>query len=227
MRGILFTGGFGPDSALAERFIARYDIAIAADSGLEAAERAGIVPDLIVGDMDSLKDPAILDKYSPDRIRVWPHDKDYTDTEIALAAFAERGVDEVVLVGGTGGRIDHFLALRSIFDRPYCPALWLGDTSLVAAAGTALPSRGLRIRGLGFDDPVSVFSAGPGPHRARGTGFHWRIDDLSWESGGFSLSNRADGGEVEFIALEGRFFLVLPLASAISVERFEEVVHKQ
>lgn len=219
MRGILFTGGYGPDMALAERFLGSADFVIAADSGLVIAEKSGIVPDLIVGDMDSLGDASILSRYPQERIEIWPQDKDYTDTELALAALAKRGIDEVILVGGAGGRIDHFLALRALFDRQHCPSLWLGDTSIVAAVGSGTPSSAIRISGLSDADPVSVFAAGVGPHLASGSGFHWSVDRLAWENGEFSLSNRAETGSVDLTARSGRFFLVVPLTNAIAVER--------
>lgn len=219
MRGILFTGGYGPDMALAGRFLDSADFVIAADSGLAIAEKAGIVPDLIVGDMDSIGDASMLSRYPQERIEIWPRDKDYSDTELALAALAQRGIDEVVLVGGAGGRIDHFLALRALFDREFCPSLWLGDTSLVAAVGSGTPSSAIRVSGLCADDPVSVFAAGSGSHQASGSGFHWAVDSLSWEKGEFSLSNRAESGSIDFMANSGRFFLVTPLTRVIEVER--------
>jgi len=219
MRGILFTGGYGPDMALAGRFLDSGDFVIAADSGLVIAEKAGIVPDLIVGDMDSLDDASILSRYPEERIKIWPRDKDYTDTELALAALADRGINDIILIGGSGGRIDHFLALRALFDRQYCPSLWLGDTSLVVAVGSGTPSSTIRISGLCDADPVSVFAAGAGPHLASGSGFHWAVDRLAWEKGEFSLSNRAETGSVDFTAPSGRFFLVAPLTRAIEIER--------
>jgi thiamine pyrophosphokinase len=219
MRGILFTGGGAPDPTLAARFYQGYRYVVAADSGLLACERAGIVPDFIVGDMDSIPDPAALSRYSADRVRVWPRDKDYTDTELALGALKDHGVDEVILVGGGGGRIDHFLALRALFDRPFCPALWIGDESVCVAVGKGTPSKTVRINGLSPDHPVSVFAAGSAPHHALGAGFHWDIGALTWDSGEYSLSNRAESGSVSVSATEGRFFIVFPLAQDITVTR--------
>lgn len=219
MRGILFTGGGAPDPALAARFYQEYRYVVAADSGLHACERAGITPDLIVGDMDSIQDPASLSRYPADRVRVWPRDKDYTDTELALSALQDQGVDEVILVGGGGGRIDHFLALRALFDRTFCPALWIGDESVCVAVGTGTPSNSVRIDGLSTDRPVSVFAAGSAPHYVHGSGFHWDISALAWDSGEYSLSNRAESGSVSVTVKEGRFFLVFPLAQDIAITR--------
>ena len=219
MKGILFTGGAAPDPGLALPLLPDYDFIVAADSGLDTCERFKLVPDMIVGDMDSLRDPASLDRYPADRIRSWPRDKDYTDTELALQCLKERGVDEVVLVGGGGGRIDHFLALRALIDRPYCPALWVGDESVCAVFGSGTPSRSITVSGLSRESPVSVFPAGVGPHRARGIGLHWAIDALSWSKGEYSLSNRSESESATLEAIEGRFFAIVPLARGVTVER--------
>lgn len=219
MRGILFTGGLGPNIQKARSLLGKFDFVIAADSGLHAAEKAGIIPDLIVGDMDSLKTPSILVKYPADHIKIWPREKDYTDTELALSLMKEKGVDDVVLVGGCGGRMDHFFALRSLFDKDFCPSLWIGDESTVVLADSGRGGGSLRVSGLVENDPVSVFAAGIGNHQCRGSGFHWEIDSLSWESGIFSLSNHAESGTITLEALSGRFLLVVPFRSSILIER--------
>ncbi|MBO5328747.1 MAG: thiamine diphosphokinase [Clostridia bacterium] len=57
-----------------------------------------------IGDFDSLN---IIPVPAPEEI--YPSEKDYTDGEIALKKLIERGVDEVEIYGGFGGRSDHFL----------------------------------------------------------------------------------------------------------------------
>jgi thiamine pyrophosphokinase len=86
-------------------------VVIAADSGLHQAELLGLHVDYVVGDLDSA-DPvaveraraagAIVDRY--------PVEKDATDLELAFDVARDRGVRAVTVVGGAGGRLDHFLA---------------------------------------------------------------------------------------------------------------------
>lgn len=215
MRGLLFTGGRSPEPGLSAPLFGPYSRVYAADSGLRAALDAGVEPDFIVGDMDSIGDLSLLDRFPADRIRRWPADKDCTDTELALRLMAEEGIDEVVLVGGSGGRLDHLLALRALFDGARAPVLWITEENALFSvpAGTVL-----RVAGLSPEAPVSVFPAGPGPHRCAGSGFHWSIDTLSWDSGSFSLSNRADTGAIAVTALSGAFFAVVPLARGVVSE---------
>jgi thiamine pyrophosphokinase len=87
-------------------------VVIAADGGARAAEAAGWLPDLIIGDADSLSDSEV------DRFRalgvgveVHPPVKDESDTELALEAALARAPAEIRLTGALGGlRIEHAVA---------------------------------------------------------------------------------------------------------------------
>lgn len=81
------------------------DLVIAADGGYAAMQQAGLQPDLIIGDFDSLGAP-------PERRAVitLPRVKDVTDTWAAIQLGRERGCREFWLYGCTGGRFDHTLA---------------------------------------------------------------------------------------------------------------------
>lgn len=84
---------------------------IAADSGIDHAARLGWRVDLAIGDFDSVT-PAGLDAAAAAGARVERHPtaKDATDLELALDAARARRPDEIVVVGGHGGRLDHLLA---------------------------------------------------------------------------------------------------------------------
>jgi len=219
MRGVIFTGGRQPDMNLVLSWINSPDYIIAADSGLVGVEAAGLIPDLLLGDMDSLADPAMLDRYPAEKKRIWPVDKDFTDTELAFSVMKEKGIDDIVLIGGSGGRMDHFFALYSLFNKQVFPALWIGEESVIIVVGSGAPSWKAYITGLLLTDPVSIFPSGDEAHSCSGRGFHWSIDNLDWESGSFSLSNRSDSGSIELYAHAGRFLLVVPLRQGIYLER--------
>jgi thiamine pyrophosphokinase len=84
---------------------------IAADSGIERALDLGMRVDLAIGDFDSV-DPAVLAAVTAAGARVERHPaaKDATDLELALDAALRRQPQRIVVVGGHGGRLDHFLA---------------------------------------------------------------------------------------------------------------------
>lgn len=81
-----------------------------ADGGANLLEELGILPMEIWGDFDSVS-PGILDRYSESGviIKKFPKDKDFTDGELILKYITEKGYDEIVVIGGLGGRKDHEL----------------------------------------------------------------------------------------------------------------------
>lgn len=89
---------------------------ICADGGYQHAERLGIVPDLWLGDGDSLNKIRITAK----EIITFPEKKDYTDTDLAVTEALKRGFKEIVILGALGGRLDHeyshFCLLKKILE---------------------------------------------------------------------------------------------------------------
>ncbi|MCZ8547213.1 thiamine diphosphokinase [Mesorhizobium qingshengii] len=80
---------------------------IAADGGIGHARLLGLVPELWVGDFDSVPDNLPDDLAAVPR-RTFPAEKDKTDGELAIAAAFERGATSLVLAGAFGGkRPDH------------------------------------------------------------------------------------------------------------------------
>lgn len=81
------------------------DAVIAADGGWRVCREEGIVPDLLLGDFDSLHTV-------PDfaHIRRVPVEKDDTDMMLAIKEGLARGETAFHLYGGVGGRTDHTIA---------------------------------------------------------------------------------------------------------------------
>jgi thiamine pyrophosphokinase len=214
MRGIAFIGGEGPGPEQCRRLgfpggDAAYSggiLIVAADSGLIAAEAAGIRPRWIIGDMDSLDDPRRLDKYLPEALIRHPHEKDLTDTELALRLLRERGCGEIWLLGGGGGRTDHLLAVQALFEREEAPDRWITAAEDIRFLGEG---RELILQSAGW---VSVFPLGRGPWKVESRGLKWPLDDLSWKRGFFSISNEAPETVFSLKAVRGAFLVFIPLA---------------
>jgi len=88
------------------------DLILCADGGLLQAFNAGLVPDAVIGDMDSLAE-AGFDRNRLPHDTLWiqsPVEKDQTDTALCMAYALAQGCDEIVIIGGLGGRLDHTLA---------------------------------------------------------------------------------------------------------------------
>ncbi len=143
---------------------------VAADSGLDQALALGLEVDLIVGDLDSVS-PEAMAAYQETSVELHPTDKDHTDLELALRAAMRMGVERIIIVGGSGGRLDHFLAnalLISSVDFSDVDVEWLtgngrlhvvhGTTRLHCAPGRHVsllavhgPARGIRTQGLRWE----------------------------------------------------------------------------
>lgn len=80
------------------------DWVLCADGGWQLARRAGVTPDLVIGDFDSSDAPAT------GAVERFPAEKDDTDTMLCLKRGLAQGYDDFLIVGGFGGRVDHTLA---------------------------------------------------------------------------------------------------------------------
>ena len=101
-RCVIVSGGdFGPIGPLRKD-----DFIIACDRGYTWCKAAGIVPNLLLGDFDSLAPE--LPKDIP--ILRYPVEKDDTDTMLAVRWAAENGYEELRLFCALGGNLDHLLA---------------------------------------------------------------------------------------------------------------------
>ena len=150
------------------------DLIIAADAGYRACLQAGLAPDLVVGDFDSMDQPEGLAGV----LRA-PVEKDDTDTMLAVKAGLARGCGRFFLYGCTGGaRMDHTLAnLQTL--------LWLrrqGGRGWMYGDGfvyTAIRNETLTIRKEVEWGLVSVFCFGDPARGVTETGMQYSLDDAT------------------------------------------------
>lgn len=81
------------------------DFIIAADAGIRNAAALGVVPDLVMGDMDSAAEEEV-----PEGALLFPVRKDDTDLMLAIKKGIEMGYQDFLIYGATGGRLDHTIA---------------------------------------------------------------------------------------------------------------------
>jgi thiamine pyrophosphokinase len=87
------------------------DFLIAADGGARYCLELGLVPQLVIGDFDSLSADELENLISQGaRVERHPVDKDETDLELALRAAKRQKADEVIVLGALGERWDMSLA---------------------------------------------------------------------------------------------------------------------
>ena len=113
MKSCLILTGGRLDLSFAASFLKteHFSRVIAVDAGLEAAEKLGLTPDIAVGDFDTVN-PQVLARFRRKEHIVWDvhrPEKDDTDTELALHRAVALGCERTVLLGATGGRLDHLI----------------------------------------------------------------------------------------------------------------------
>jgi thiamine pyrophosphokinase len=210
VRGIAFIGGEGPSPERRRVLSGGAALVVAADSGLMAAEDSGVEVHFVIGDMDSLDDPGRLEKYPADRVFRFPRDKDDTDTELALRFLWDRFCNETWLIGGGGGRTDHLLAIRSLFERDKKPDRWVTSREdIFCLKEGAVFSPPADLRENMPPGGISVFPLGIGPWRAESRGLKWPLDGLPWNRGFFGVSNEAAEGDFEIRAFRGQFLVII------------------
>ncbi|MDY5948658.1 MAG: thiamine diphosphokinase [Oscillospiraceae bacterium] len=113
------------------------DIVIAADGGYKYLQRAGIKPDIVIGDFDSLGKAPEGEKI----IRLKP-EKDVTDTYAAVSEGIKCGYSRFNIYGASGGRIEHTLAniqlIASLAEKNMQASIFDGSTVITAVTAKTL-----------------------------------------------------------------------------------------
>jgi len=102
---VVLANGTPPPARLLKRLREEAELLICADGGANTAARAGLRPDLIIGDLDSVRPETLRRFRSVPRRRIG--EQNSTDLEKAIRWLLRRGFHTITVVGATGGRLDH------------------------------------------------------------------------------------------------------------------------
>jgi len=209
MRCVLLTGGTVDDLQWLAGMLAQADQLICVDSGAEHAVALGFVPQVVVGDMDSI-DQTILAGFQRQGvcIKKFPAEKDDTDTALGLAEALAGHPDEIIILGATGTRFDHTLAnvhlLRVALEHHVLARIIneVNEISLVA------PQQPAVVEG----EPGDVFSLLPLTEKVTGVcvkGVRWPLQDATFSIGNpFGVSNRLAEGKTDISIASGLMLLI-------------------
>jgi thiamine pyrophosphokinase len=118
-RAVIFINGHIPDLNLVRSLIQASDTLLAADGGTRLALALGLMPSVVIGDLDSLidDDRRKLDAAGTE-IRRYPREKNETDLELALHYAIEAGYRQILLVAALGYRLDQTLGNLALLTDP-------------------------------------------------------------------------------------------------------------
>jgi thiamine pyrophosphokinase len=104
-RALILANGNPPNKRLFQKYLASADWFICADGGANTAARFGCAPNLIIGDFDSVRKETlrVFNKVAKQKLK----NQNSTDLEKALAAAIRKKCTEIIVLGATGGRLDH------------------------------------------------------------------------------------------------------------------------
>ncbi|HSH21268.1 MAG TPA: thiamine diphosphokinase [Candidatus Caenarcaniphilales bacterium] len=187
-------------------------LVVAADGGARKAELLGLLPDVVVGDMDSLAPETLagLERRGVELQRHSP-EKEASDTELAVQEALRRGATELVILGALGGtRFEHTLANVLLLTLPDLAgrnvALVDGPTT-VRAIGSSGPDR-LELDGQP-GDLVSLLPLTAHVEGVTTTGLAYALSGETLEQGtSRGLSNLLDDQQATIATSIGRLAIV-------------------
>lgn len=190
MRAVVICSGSIDNYDYIRSFIRKNDTVICADGGYDHAVRMGIKPDIVLGDMDSVKGD-----YSAETYERFPVEKDWTDSELAVNYVIERGFDSAVLLGCTGTRADHSLAnifLLEQLEKNNVRAVIINDNNMIY-----MPKNGIKLSGR-EGDIVSVIPISEQVTGYTTSGLYYKAENAVLEFGKtLANSNRMTDRECE------------------------------
>lgn len=109
MKAVLIANGKMPEKGRLNGLDLKGAKIICADGGYDNALMCGLVPDVVIGDMDSVK----AEDIKAEKI-IYPARKDCTDSELIMEYARDNGYTDLILLGFTGTRTDHTLTNLSL-----------------------------------------------------------------------------------------------------------------
>lgn len=111
MEAVVVCGGNINDYSKSRRYFKDNILVICADGGARHLRNLEIIPDILVGDFDSISSEDYY-FYTDKKVEIvrYPVEKDMTDTQLAIEIAVQKGCKSVTLLGATGTRLDHTMA---------------------------------------------------------------------------------------------------------------------
>lgn len=161
-RAWIFVNGELSRPDLLKSRLAPGDLRIAADGGLKHLQAMNLLPDLLIGDLDST-DPEVVAQLAEQGVQVERHpvEKDETDLELAVLRAVQLGCGCLRLAGALGGRLDMTLGNLFLLGLPAVEGLdvrmddGLEEVFLIRSQGDIEGQAGERVSLLPLGSPAS------------------------------------------------------------------------
>ena len=176
--------------------LAKDKLVVAADAGADRLLKYNIIPDIVIGDLDSIsnKTSTKLEEWIVSNKNIQK-----TDLEKAVDYAFEKGATEIQIVGWSGGRIDHTLAALGL---AFNPKISLIDEQFTVE--TVIGSKTIR----GSESTLFSLMAMP-EARVSVTGARWELQHEKMKMGGRGIHNEiGSSGEVNIDCHSGNLLVI-------------------
>ena len=176
--------------------LAKDKLIVAADAGADRLLKYNIIPDIVIGDLDSIsnKTSTKLEEWIVSNKNIQK-----TDLEKAVDYAFEKGATKIQIVGWSGGRIDHTLAALGL---AFNPKISLIDEQFTVE--TIIGSKTIR----GSESTLFSLMAMP-EARVSVTGARWELQHEKLKMGGRGIHNEiGSSGEVNIDCHSGNLLVI-------------------
>lgn len=180
------------------------DLVVAADSGYDTAMANNHRVDVLIGDLDSISDTNIPGHVVIER---HPPDKDASDLELALELVARESPSRIVVAGGSGGRLDHEIAIATLV----CSPRWdlVDEIDWISERGVAHVITGRRIIHGDVGDLLTLIPMHGDASGITARGLRWPLNDETLPAGSTrGLSNVMESPVADIRVTNGRLLAI-------------------
>ena len=209
MKAVIFANGIVASDKHNVPDLEPGDLVIAADGGARNAINIGMHPDVVIGDLDSISGPTKENLSAQgSQFITYPHDKNQTDLELALDYAIQVGVEEVMLIGLLGGRLDQTLANLLLLTKDAYSSMKLVVSASPDTAHLLRDTDKITIEASTGDIvsliPLSPIVSGVTTHNLR-----WPLNEAKLEFGStLSISNEMEAPKVSIQIEKGKLLII-------------------
>ncbi|MCW5880820.1 MAG: thiamine diphosphokinase [Anaerolineae bacterium] len=207
MHCLILANGPAPVVEQIQYYANQADLVIAADGGAAHALAAGLFPDVVVGDLDSLT-PELLAELRAAEVTVlrFPTRKNETDMELTLAEAVRRGAARVTILAATGGRLDQTIGNILLLTLPAFQAV---PMRLITDTEEAFVARGYAHLAGEAGDTVSLIPLTPKVTGVTTLGLEYPLERADLQLGpSLGISNAMMGADAEVKVHDGLLLVV-------------------
>lgn len=200
----IIAGGMINDRPFHQKILAKANLIICADSGADNAIKLGVIPNYVIGDLDSIRYTALhkLQKIPNCRI-LFDRDKNKTDLELAIALAESCNPAEIIILGAIGDNFDHTLANVICLDKipRNISARIIDNRQEIYLVDKSIALKGKK------GSIVSVITLAP-VKNLKYSGLKWTPDKTASSFGWFGIRNRMIKSSAKITLDSGKILVI-------------------